>query len=491
MVEHHDKEQHTLRTGALRLGGDWVAAVTTVAPSSSVAFTLGALVVAAGLGSPLAVVLVGGVMLMIAVGYARLNRWRPHAGAPFEWVGKAVLPVIGYAIGLLAIVAMTVANVANINLAGTYLLGIISPTAKVNPALEWVVATLMMALVIWIIILGIKVSIRFQAAIIVFEYTVVIIFLVLALKAELIDHAPGTTGPSWNMFTLSHGHGLSGFLAAAVTCAWLYVGWETVLVLGEETQNPHVNPGRAAILGVLFVTFWYTLLIIVFQGVATQGNIITHTGDVLTYEAGLLVGATWGRLLSIAVLSAVLATTQGQLIGSSRVTFAMARDKMLPKYLREINIHGIPLAAGLTLGVLPPIALILYLSSTTIAGAMVDLINTSSLLYLTMYAVIAFACVWYYRKALRESLGNLLLAGVIPLLGGLFALAILVYGLSRSANAVRLPAIGILIAVIALAFLAKSITRAPYFSAPRERYDPSAPSEDDTAAVAAAAPEEE
>lgn len=48
-----------LKAGAISLGGDFVASVATVAPSSSVAFTLALLLGFTGLTSPLAVLVVG------------------------------------------------------------------------------------------------------------------------------------------------------------------------------------------------------------------------------------------------------------------------------------------------------------------------------------------------------------------------------------------------------------------------------------------------
>jgi hypothetical protein len=58
-------EHHTLLENAVSLGGDWVASVANVAPSSSVAFTLALLVAFSGLASPLAVLVAGIGMLLV------------------------------------------------------------------------------------------------------------------------------------------------------------------------------------------------------------------------------------------------------------------------------------------------------------------------------------------------------------------------------------------------------------------------------------------
>lgn len=341
----HHEEHHTLMEGAIGLAGDWVASVANTAPSSSVAFTLALLVSFAGLASPLAVLVAGILMLLVALGYSRLNNWAPHAGAPYHWVGRAVHPVLGYATGILAILAATAANVGNITLAGTYFLGVVFPGQTFSNEVVWLFSAAIMALVIYIAVRGIRPSIEVQTAIIVFEYVVVILFVVLALKRELIDQVAGTTIPSLSAFLPStSSNGFSGLANAAVVCGFLYAGWEAPLILGEESKNAHFNPGRAAILGVTFLMVWYIVLIIVFQGIAAPGDIAAHGTDILGYAGSLLLPDPFGRLLGLAVLSAVFATTQMQLTESSRVVFAMARGS--PAADRVEDPPAVPHALG-------------------------------------------------------------------------------------------------------------------------------------------------
>ncbi|HYM50430.1 MAG TPA: APC family permease [Candidatus Limnocylindrales bacterium] len=479
MSSHDSRSEHpTLLANAISLGGDWVASVANVAPSSSVAFTLALLVGLAGLASPLAVALAGLAMLLVAVGYSRLNNWKPHAGAPFIWVGETVSPVLGYATGILAVLAATVANIGNITLAGTYLLGILSPgTTFANP-LVWVLSAAIMALVVYIAVLGIRPSIRVQTSIIVFEYAVVILFVLLSLKREIIDHVAGTTAPSLNAFAIhTSPTGLAGVIGALVICGFLYAGWEAPLVLGEESKDAHFNPGRAAILGVVFLTVWYTFLIIVFQGVDSTKAIAANSTDFLGYAGRLLLPDPWGRLLSLAVLSAVFATTQMQLTESSRVTFAMARDRLLPKGLAVVHrTFRTPWVAAIVLGVIPPIALIPYLANAGATTAIGYVISADGLLYLIMYAIIAFACVWYYRRLLGTGTRHLVESGILPLVGGLANLGIFAYGLKTQTPQVSIVAGALCLACVVWAAIARvAIGSVPYFQRTTTAHDAAAP----------------
>ena len=183
-MDQTDKELG-LKADSVSLWGDFVVSIANVAPSSSVAYTLAILVGFAGRIEPLAVLIVGLMMGACSVGYASLNRWRAHAGAPYIWVGEAVTPSIGVGTGLLNVAVSTFANVGNITLAGAYFLFVVAPTGKTfsNP-ITWLVATAIMGILVYLAIRGIRPSVRLQWVFVFIEYTAMISFTILALIHE-------------------------------------------------------------------------------------------------------------------------------------------------------------------------------------------------------------------------------------------------------------------------------------------------------------------
>jgi amino acid transporter len=461
-------EDHRLRANAVSLVGDWIASVANVAPSSSVAFTLALLLGFAGYASPLTVLVVCAGMLAVATGYSRLNNWKSHAGAPYVWVGEVVTPVLGYATGLLAILAATLANVGNITLAGSYLLGIISPSTTYSKVVIWLVTAAVMALVVYIAIRGIKPSITVQRAIIIFEYTIVVLFVILALVRVLFTHSSTTPG-----LTFHSTANFRGLASAAVVCGFLYAGWESPLILSEESEKPNFNPGRAALLGVTFLAIWYAFLILVFQGIASPATLLSHGTDVLSFAGGLLLSDPWGRLLPIAVFSAVFATTQMQLAESSRVLFAMARDGLMPRPLARLaHSYKTPIVAALVLGVIPPIVLIPYLSSSSATTAIGYAISADGLIYLLMYGIIALSCVYYYRRLIGRGGRDLWISGLIPLAGGLMMLFLYVYGLATQKSTIAVVAAAGGVLCLLGGVLARIFGSAPYFHMSRSVHAP-------------------
>jgi amino acid transporter len=464
-----------LKADSVSLWGDFVVSIANVAPSSSVAYTLAILVGFAGHIAPLAVLIVGLAMSACAVGYASLNRWRAHAGAPYIWVGEAVTPSIGVGTGLLNVAVSTFANVGNITLAGAYFLFVVAPTGDTfsNPV-TWLVATAIMAVLVYLSIRGIKPSVRLQWTFVFIEYSAMISFVVLALLHEA-THAGGATLPSIHDFAFSGAvHGIGGFAGlakAAVPCGFLYLGWEATAVLGEESTKRNINPGRAMIMGTLFLTVWYTFLIAVFEGVSSQANVLKDGTDVLAYAGQLLVPGFWGRALPLAVLVAVIGTCQIQMTEPSRVLYAMARDKLIPKVFGFINKkHQTPWAALLILAAIPPILLIPYLENSSANHAIGNIISSDGMIGLFMYFVVSLASVWFYRDHLKRSPGKFLILGIVPLLGGLFMGAIFGYGLTTQAHVVAWVAVIILVIVFALGFIIHWVRpNSPYFTDLKDR----------------------
>jgi amino acid transporter len=465
-----DGASRGLRANAIGLGGDVIVAVANVAPSSAVAFTLALLLTLTGLASPLVVLIVGALMLCVTFGYAAMNRWRPSAGAPYVWVGEAVSPTLGIGTGLLSALGATLFNIGNITLAGAYLLFVVSPSTTFPKVVTWLIAAAIMAVLLWISIRGLRPSVVVQTALIIIEYVSVIVFVILALVHEA-GGSGGATLPSIHDFSFaSNIGGVRGLANAGVTCAVLYAGWEAVAVVGEESRNPRHNPGRAMIASVAFLILWFTALIMVFEGIASQKTLLAHGGDVLAYAGSLLAPGLLGRILPLAVLIAVIGTTQLQMTEASRILYAFARDKLLPGFFGKVSQeHQTPWLALTILGLIPPIFLIPYLASSSFFTVITDIISSGGELYLFMYFVVAVSSVWFFRGQLTKSARSFILGGVLPLIGGGLMLVLDIYGLKSEKGIVTGVALGILALVYISAFVITRTAKSSPFLAELQR----------------------
>src|SRR5258708_13265218 len=85
-------KQSGLRANAIGLPGVLFQSITTMAPASAVAFSLGAAIPFAGGALPLAVLIALVVCTLIALNIGALARYLPSAGGFFSYVGRSLRP---------------------------------------------------------------------------------------------------------------------------------------------------------------------------------------------------------------------------------------------------------------------------------------------------------------------------------------------------------------------------------------------------------------
>jgi amino acid transporter len=458
------------------LFGDFVAGITNVAPSTAVALTLGAIMAVSGLAAPSVVVLVGLAMLCIAVSYHFMNLWRPSAAAQAMWIARAVRPVAGLAVGFAVILMTLTANVSNITLFGPYLLGIIWPSQQNNAVLQWVCTAVITGLVLFIAIQGVRRAIRFQTIVVWIEYAIIVVFVIALFVAEFSGH-PGTTHPQLSWLLPSTAPSFTALMDGAVLGVFMFGGWEASVYLAEEGTDVRRNPGRAGIISVVFCIIWFVLLTMAIQASAPAQVLVAHAGNIIAYSASVIWPKPWSSIVSLAVLSSVVAVVQSQLQNFSRMSFGLSREGLLPKWLGRLSQHRTP-ALGLTVAaVIPVAALIIYLANTS-AGTTIGLVSgTAGFLYIVIYVAGAIACIWYYRRTLMRSARQFILAGLLPFIGGAALVYAAITAFPTTAHGTLYPFIAMFVLIFPAAWLVKYFTRAPFFSAPVIAADGAGPAE--------------
>src|SRR5437762_8317866 len=94
-------EQVTLRRNAIGLPGVLFQSITTMAPASAVAFSLGAAIPFAGGALPLAVLIALLVCSLIALNIGSLAKYLPSAGGYFTYVSRGLGSQAGWMTGWL------------------------------------------------------------------------------------------------------------------------------------------------------------------------------------------------------------------------------------------------------------------------------------------------------------------------------------------------------------------------------------------------------
>jgi amino acid transporter len=147
---------------------------------------------------------------------------------------------------------------------------------------------------------------------------------------------------------------------------------------------------------------------------ANDGNVLQTLGQDVWSGPG-------GKLLVIAVMLSTIATLETTLIQVTRTLFAMARERTLPEFFARIHPRrGTPWIATIAVAI---VSLGLFIGSTYLGSVekiLTDAIDAIGLQICVYYGLAGLTVVIAFRKVLFKSVKNLLLIGLLPLLGAAF-----------------------------------------------------------------------
>jgi len=395
-------------------------------------------------------------MLGIALAYQRLNRWEQSAGATYTWVSRALHPYLGFVAGWMILLYYTLGTTSTTVPAGTYTLQLIAPGMANNKLAAVAVGSLWNLAVTLLLLAGIEIVARFQRILAVFEYLVLFFFAILGVRALVSGRAAARVTPAW--FSVSGAGGVKGFVAGILIAVFMYSGWDAAIYVNEETKDKEANPGRAAVSSVVILLFVYALITFAYQGIVSRSALQNSAGNALAVIAQQLLPGPSSLLLSLVVLLGTIACLQVAIMSSSRLGFAMAKDRVMPPFFRIVHPRtGSPWAVTLFMSGINLVFLMLTVfEAGGIREVLSNIASALGIIASLFYALTAIAAVWQYRAVLFKSVGNFVLGGLWPALGAIALLAIVVeavltravstsvLGAGLGATAVALPiALGI------------------------------------------------
>ena len=129
-----------------------------------------------------------------------------------------------------------------------------------------------------------------------------------------------------------------------------YGGWHAAIYFSEEVKEPQQNVGRATFMGIALVTTIYFLVNAAVLHVLPIGA-LAHSTLAVADAAKLVIGPTSSVVVTALAMIAVATLANLQVMEHARITFAMARNGMLPPALAPVAKGGTPrrsLVAALT-----------------------------------------------------------------------------------------------------------------------------------------------
>ncbi len=336
-----DPAADTLRTGVLQVRHAVITSLAVITPAAAILFLPIPIAANAGAAMPLSIVVAFAVVLVIMNAVYRFTQRISHAGSFFAFVRDSLGVRAGFFTGWLFLAFYPVFVGLDMILFGATLNGII--VAHGGPDIPWWLLMLAGLVVIWgIAILGIRLSVRSDLALLTFELAVL---LALALTI-LVKGAPGGDWHAHVFSPAASPAGFSGVVVGAVFGVLAFTGFEAPAYLGEEAENPRRTVPSAILIttagiGIVFVFFFYVTAV----GYPDIGQL---PADPAPWDT--LGRAYWGAgptvLIDIASVVALIAGALAAQNGAARMVFALGRDGLLPRRLgRTVPQFGTPAAA--------------------------------------------------------------------------------------------------------------------------------------------------
>jgi APA family basic amino acid/polyamine antiporter len=134
---------------------------------------------------------------------------------------------------------------------------------------------------------------------------------------------------------------IAAFFAASVSAFWGYEGWNNIGYLGEEVKQPQKNIPLALIAGTFGVIILYLLVNAAYMYIMPVDQLAalsTMANKIAGVEVARVISGTAGAvILSALIVLATFTCTNSTVLMSSRMVYAIARDRLFFRSAGEVH----------------------------------------------------------------------------------------------------------------------------------------------------------
>jgi amino acid transporter len=328
-----------LQTNTISPIGLAALAIGVTSPAMGLFALWGTMEAATGPVTPVVVLAAMLITLPTGISYAVLNSRFPSAGAASTWLWRSVSPVAGFTAGLwmttyFLMATMSVPVMFAMFFADfTRVLHI--PISHLNALyLGVVLSTIPVA---FLCLRGAEASVKVTVRLMVIES-----FVVLALSATILffkAHEPG--GITLAPFNPANAtQGIPGFWSGMVVGVLGFCGFDVVSTAAEEAHAPRTHLPRAIFITLIGMALFWALNGWAFTlGIPVQ-QVVDYTNAGVPAVTGI-AERYWGfgsLAIDLIAFTGVTAVYLSCVQGSSRIIFALARHRLLPRAFGRV--HG-------------------------------------------------------------------------------------------------------------------------------------------------------
>lgn len=286
--------------------------------------------VAAGLAGPSVIfsfLIAGSIALMAALSYAELSSFVHETGASYAFTKRAFGRFWSFVVGWFNYFDYIVGAAAvSIGFAAyfTELFGLHGETALILSAVGLPIVLMILNLI------GVKEATHITMGM-VFIKIFALVLLIMVGGYYISTH-----------LGVTHYHpffpnGFGGTLNGSAIIFFAFLGFNTVAMMSEETKNPQKTIPRALLLA-FFVSFvLYVAIAVVEVGVLDWKVMGNNPSPLSTLASSISNNRIFLDMISFSAIVATGSVVLSSIIGGTRASYVMGRDRVLPRQLDSIS----------------------------------------------------------------------------------------------------------------------------------------------------------
>ena len=292
--------------------------------------------VAAGIAGPaflLGLLIAGVAATANALSSAQLAATYPQSGGTYEYGYQVLHPWAGFAAGWMFLAS-------KISAAGTVALGLSGYLDALVPGLHpRVIAVGAIVLFTALNYFGVRRSSQANLVIVAISLAALLIFVVVGATSFRVGNLRPFAPAGWR-----------GVMESAAILFFAYTGYARVATLGEEVRDPRSTIPKAILITIVGAALLYFAVATVAAGAVGAANMANSPAPLWLAAQGFPV--PWvAVVVAVGGVTAMLGVILSQLLGLSRMAFAMARRRDLPSFLESIHPRfAVPGRAVLVIG---------------------------------------------------------------------------------------------------------------------------------------------
>ncbi|PQJ35295.1 amino acid transporter [Salinibacter sp. 10B] len=274
---------------------------------------------------------IGGVIsIFTAMSASELGTAMPKAGGSYYYVNHALGPIFGSIAGLGNWMGLAFASAFYAIGFGSYVAGFLPDVSVEVAGIVFSQSQLYAlgagTLFIAVNYIGAKETGRLQNIIVITLVGILAVFIVACIgnadPATLTPLAP---------------KGWGAVLPATALVFVSFLGFAKITTVAEEIKNPGRNLPLAIIGSVIIVTVIYAVIMLLINAVLPWQE-ISGNGDIAVVSVGRVVlGGVGVVALTVGGLLATASSANASILASSRINFAMGRDRLVSDWLNAIH----------------------------------------------------------------------------------------------------------------------------------------------------------